>query len=105
MDPVNKKYTVLISDEATQMLVSHARFLAQVSEKAALDLAAEFSAKAKSLGEFQERNPWLSDPLVPAGKYRKLLMTKRYLLIYQVKGDNVYVDAVVDCSQDYGWLL
>lgn len=54
--------------------------------------------------EFPERNPWLSDPYIPAGKYRKLLMGKRYLLIYQVKGDTVYVDYVVDCRQDYGWL-
>ncbi len=104
MEPVNKKCTVIVSDEAAQMLVSHAYFLAQVSEKAALDLVAEFSAKAKSLEEFPGRNPWLSDPLVPEGKYRKFLVAKRYLLIYQVKGDNVYVDAVVDCRQDYGWL-
>jgi len=101
----NKIYKVIISDEATQMLVSHARFLAQVNETAALQLIAEFNEKAKSLEGFPERNPWLSDDLVPASKYRKLLMAKRYLLIYQVKGDTVYVDAVVDCRQDYGWLL
>lgn len=105
MENDNKKYKVIISDEAAQMLVSHARFLAQVSETAALQLIAEFNEKAKSLEQFPERNPWLSDPLVQAGKYRKLLMVKRYLLICQVKGDNVYVDAVVDCRQDYGWLL
>lgn len=105
METADKKYTVIISDEATQMLVSHSRFLAQVSEKAALDLIAEFSEKVKSLEEFPERNPWLSDPFIPDGKYRKLLMGKCYLLIYQVKGDVVYVDYVVDCRQDYSWLL
>lgn len=61
--------------------------------------------KTKSLEEFPERNPWLDDPLIPDGKYRKLLMAKRYLLVYQVKADTVHVDAVVDCRQDYGWLL
>ncbi|MDD4924841.1 MAG: type II toxin-antitoxin system RelE/ParE family toxin [Dehalococcoidales bacterium] len=100
-----KIYRVIISDEAAQMLVSHARFLAQVSETAALQLIDEFNKKAKSLEKFPERNPRLSDPLVPAGKYRKLLMAKRYLLIYLVKGNNVYVDAMVDCRQDRGWLL
>ncbi|WP_461390583.1 hypothetical protein [Desulfosporosinus fructosivorans] len=64
-----------------------------------------FSAKAKFLEEFSERNSWLSDPLVPAGKYLKLLMAKRYLLIYQIKGENVCVDVVADCRQDYSWLL
>lgn len=105
MDSGGKSYRVIVSDEAAQMLVSHARFLAQVSGTAAQQLISEFGEKAKSLENFPERNPWLSDPLVPSGKYRKLLMAKRYLLIYQLKGDNVYVDAVVDCRQDYGWLL
>lgn len=47
----------------------------------------------------------LSDPMIPAGKYHKLLLAKRYLLIYQVKGSSIYVDAVADCRQDYKWLL
>ena len=105
MDSGGKSYRVIVSVEAAQMLVSHARFLAQVSEAAALRLIEEFNEKAKPLVEFPERNPWLDDPLIPNGKYRKLLMAKRYLLIYQVKGSTVYVDAVVDCRQDYGWLL
>ncbi|AGL02796.1 type II toxin-antitoxin system RelE/ParE family toxin [Desulfoscipio gibsoniae] len=105
MDNEGKLYKVAIPDEAAQMLVSHSRFLAQVSETAALQLIAEFNEKAKSLEKFPERNPWLSDPLVPSGKYRKLLMAKRYLLVYKVKDSTVYVDAVVGCRQDYGWLL
>ncbi|HHX27235.1 MAG TPA: type II toxin-antitoxin system RelE/ParE family toxin [Firmicutes bacterium] len=105
MDSADKEYTVIISDEAGQMLVSHSRFLAQVNESAAFQLITEFEYKAKSLKKFPQRNPWLSDPLVPAGKYRKLLIAKRYLLVYQVKGNTVYIDAVVDCRQDYNWLL
>lgn len=105
MDGEGKLYKVIISDEAAQMLVSHSRFLAQVNETAALQLIAEFNEKANSLEKFPERNPWLSDPLAPSGKYRKLLMAKRYLLVYQVKDVTVYIDAVVDCRQDYGWLL
>ncbi|CAA7601354.1 Hypothetical protein DEACI_2020 [Acididesulfobacillus acetoxydans] len=44
-------------------------------------------------------------PLIPAEKYRKLLLEKRYLLVYQIKESTVYADAVVDTRQDYGWLL
>ncbi|WP_027631036.1 type II toxin-antitoxin system RelE/ParE family toxin [Ruminiclostridium cellobioparum] len=105
MDNENKSYRVIISDEATQMLVSHARFLAQVSESAALRLIEVFQEKTQSLEVFPERNPWLSDPLIPSGKYRKLLIEKRYLLIYKISGSTVYIDAVVDTRQDYGWLL
>lgn len=105
MDTGNKRYDVVISGEATQMLVSHARFLAWVSEPAALRLIEVFQEKAKSLEQFPERNSWLTDPLIPTGKYRKLLLEKRYLLVYQIKKGTVYVEAVVDTRQDYGWLL
>ncbi len=105
MDRESNHYQVVISDDATQMLVSHARFLAQVSESAAMRLINAFQESASSLTQFPERNPWLNDPLIPKGKYRKLLLEKRYLLVYQIKGATVYVDAVVDTRQDYGWLL
>lgn len=105
METVDKRYTVIISDEATQMLISHSRFIAQVSEEAALNFIVDFSEKARSLEKFLDRNPMLSDPFIPTHKYRKLQIGNRYLLIYQVKGDTVYVDYVVDCRQDYSWLL
>lgn len=105
MDHLNSAFVVIISDEAVKMLVNHARFLAQASEAAAERLIAEFEASANSLAIFPERNAWLDDPVIPKGKYRKHLLAKTYLLIYQVKGSHVYVDAVVDCRQDYRWLL
>jgi len=105
MDGARRTYVVLISEEAVQNLLSHARFLAQVSEAAALRLVEEFGEKARSLEECPERNPWLSDPLAPSGKYRKLLVGKGYLLIYQMRGSTVYADVVLDCRQDYSWLL
>jgi plasmid stabilization system protein ParE len=106
MDSGNKRRnTVIISDEAAQMLVSHARFLVQVSESAALRLIEVFNERVKSLEVWPERNPRLIDPSIPAGKYRKLLMEKGYLLVYQIKAGTVYVDAVLDTRQDYGWLL
>lgn len=105
MSEKGERYSVIVSDAATQMLVAHARFLARVSENAARSLVAEFSEKAKSLEGFPERNPWLTDPLIPNRKYRKLLMANRYLIVHQVVDSDVFVVAVVDCRQDYGWLL
>lgn len=105
MGEKNNQYKVLISDEATQMLIYHARFLAQVSEPAAIRLIDAFQKSASSLTQFPKRNPWLIDPLIPKGKYRKFLLEKRYLLIYQIKEKTVYIDAVVDTRQDYKWLL
>jgi hypothetical protein len=55
----DKKYTVIISERASEMLVSHARFLAQVSEQAAQNLIEKFKTSAKSQEDLPERNPIL----------------------------------------------
>jgi hypothetical protein len=88
------------------MLVFHARFLAQVSETAASRLIETFAKAAKDLETKPEANPWLPVPpslfqIAPENKYRKRLFEKRYLMIYQIKGSSVLVDAVLDCRQDY----
>ncbi|MEW6172972.1 MAG: type II toxin-antitoxin system RelE/ParE family toxin [Bacillota bacterium] len=105
MSSADKRYRVIISERAGEMLVQHARFLAQVSTEAAEKLRKDVIDAARSLRDFPERGSWLTDPVLPARKYRKLLVDKRYLLIYQIKGDTVYIDYMVDCRQDYGWLI
>ncbi len=100
-----KRYHVIISERAGEMLVQHVRFLAQVSTQAADKLRRDVIEAAKSLQEFPERGSWLTDPLLTANKYRKLFVDKRYLLIYQIKNDKVYIDYILDCHQDYGWLI
>lgn len=57
------------------------------------------------LAEMPDRNPWLEHEAIHFQKYRKLLCEKHYLTIYELQGSNVYITAVVDCRQDYGWLL
>ena len=87
------------------MLVQHVCFLARVSITAAEKLREDVVALAKSLEDYPERGSWLADPLLPAHKYRKMLVDQRYLLIYQIKDDTVYIDYLVDCRQNYVWLI
>lgn len=101
----NKRFTVQIDAEAVTALTEHARFLARVSEKAAKRLVREFYEKASSLESLAERNPFVAETVIAGEGYRKLLFEKRYLLIYIVEGDTVYVDDVVDCRKEYSWLL
>ena len=54
------RYRVIVSGKATQMLVSHAAFLAQASLKAAEQLTVEFEKTAKSLEFMPQRCPWLT---------------------------------------------
>ena len=92
------KYRVIVSDRATRMLVSHAAFLAQASPEAA-------EKTANSLAHMPQRCPWLTGAYIPRNAYRFILFEKRYMLIFQIKDDIVYVDYMVDCRQDYGWLI
>ena len=105
MGNTNKLYKVIVSDRATDMLLQHVRFMAQISLPAADMLRAKIIEAAKSLEDFPERNSWLSDPVLSATKYRKMIINRRYLLIYQIKADIVYIEYVLDCHQDYQWLL
>ena len=99
------KYGVIVSERAAQMLVSHAAFLAQVSPEAAERLTAEFEKAANSLELMPQRCPWLTGEYIPRNAYRFILFEKRYMIIFQIVDDIVYADYVVDCRQDYGWLI
>lgn len=100
-----RRYTVTIREPAAEMLAHHARFLARASETAAERLVTEFVKQAKTLETMPERCPWVFDSLIPEHKYKKLLFEKHYMLLFQVVGKNVFVDAMVDCRRDYAWLL
>ncbi len=101
----DKKYNVILSDKAASMLINHVRFLAKVSAETAKKLHRDIIAEIKVLELMSESYPWISYGEIAANKYRKKLAAKRYLLIYQICGSTVYVDYVLDCRQDYKWLL
>lgn len=92
MSGADKRYHVIISERAAEMLVHHIHFLARVSTQAADKLRMDVVEAAKTLQVLPERGSWLADPLLPANKYRKILIDKRYLLIYQIRGSTVYID-------------
>lgn len=102
---VEQQYTVYISPRADAMMQEHAIYLAQASITAAGRLLNEYASKVAGLDHMPTRYTRLEDPYIPAGKYRKLLLCKRYLVLFQIKGSDVYVDYVVDCRQQYQWLI
>lgn len=99
------KHRMIVSERATQMLISHAAFLAQVSPEAAERLTAEFEKTANSLELMVQRCPWLTGEYIPRNAYRFILFEKRYMIIFQIVDDIVYANYVVDCRQDYNWLI
>lgn len=100
------KYRVIVSERAAQMHVSHVAFLSQqVSPEAAERMTVEFEKAANSLQLMPQRCPWLTGEYIPRNAYRFILFEKRYMIIFQIVDDIVYADYVVDCRQDYSWLI
>jgi plasmid stabilization system protein ParE len=99
------KYKLLISDKAKRMLKAHIRFIAEVNKEAAKAKKNEFAKVLSSLAQYPQRFPFLEEPYITPNKYRKMLVEKYYLVLYQIREDNVYVEYIVDCRQDYSWLL
>ncbi len=100
-----REYRVVVSSRARQMMVSHAAFLARVSPEAAVRLADEFEEAVGSLSRMPHRCPWFNGPYIPKNVYRVLILQKRYLILYQVQEDTVYVDYAADGRQEYPWLI
>lgn len=99
------KYNVIISDRAKEMLGMHIRFMAQVNKPAAVKLKNRLIEEMQSLQNMPQRYPFFNENYIPANKYHKLYVEHWYLVLYQIKDNTVYVDWIVDCRQDYQWLL
>lgn len=99
------KYKIIISDRAKEMLGMHIRFLAQVNRPAAVKLKSRLVEEMRSLQDMPQRYPFFNENYIPANKYHKLYVENCYLVLYQIKDDIVYIDWIVDCRQDYQWLL
>jgi len=98
-------YEVIVSDAAFAMLDSHIEFLARVNIQAAANLMDEILGDIDSLSQFPERFPFYESEFIPECRYRRMVSIKRYLILYEIDGQNVCVDYIVDCRQDYEWLL
>lgn len=99
------RYKVIVSDRASKMLASHIRFLAEASPEAARSTKNDLLQAIRSLVRLPERFPFLDVEFIPPNKYHKMFVEKRYLVLYQIQDEMVYVDYIVDCRQDYRWLV
>ena len=101
----NRKYKVIVSDRAKNMLGMHIRFMAQVNKEAAGAKKKEIMAALRSLSRMPQRFPFFEEMYISPNKYHKMFIEKWYLVLYQIQDDTVYVDYILDCRKDYGWLI
>ncbi len=98
-------YKVIVSERARQMLACQVRFLAQKSPTAARKIKNDLIGAIRTLHHMPERFPFLEAEFIPPNKYHKMFIEKWYLILYQIKDQTVYVEYIVDCRQDYRWLM
>jgi len=79
--------------------------LAEVNKSAAAKLKNRLIEEMRSLQDMPQRYPFFNENYIPANKYHKLYVENFYLVLYQIKDETVYVDWIVDCRQDYQWLI
>lgn len=99
-----RKYKVIVSERAKRMLGMHIRFMAQVNKEAAAAKKKEIMAAIRSLEQMPQRFPFFDEPYITPNKYHKMLVEKWYLVLYQVQDNTVYVDYILDCRKEYGWI-
>ena len=100
-----KKYKVIVSDRAKEMLAEHMRFLAQADKKAAVKRKKDIISAIRSLDHTPNRYPFFNEPYIPHNKYHKMFAQNWYIVLYQIKDDTVFVDFIVDCRQEFNWLI
>ena len=98
-----QKYNVELSHRAEIMLLQHTTFLAQVSPPAARRLVASAEKVKVRLSDDPYQFPF-ADELdltgIPYETYRKCLFDKRYKALFLIEGNDVFIDAIIDCRQE-----
>jgi len=93
-------YNVVFTEHARNLLLQHVSFLVGISPNAARKLYNAVYAKIEILYENPFQYPIWQVSFELPHEYRKLVVNKRYLIIYFIDGNNVFVDYVFDCSMD-----
>ncbi len=99
------KYDVIISEKAKQQLAIHISFIAKVNKESAVKTKNLIIERMRSLEKMPERYPFFDEDYIPKNKYHKMFVENWYIIIYQIRDNTVFIDYIIDCRQDYKWLI
>jgi len=99
------RYNIVISDKARKQIGQHVLFVSNVNKESARKLKVRIINQLGSLSEMPRRYPYLNVENIEKNHYRKMPLENWYLVIYHIIDNTVFIDYVLDCRQDYGWLL
>ena len=96
MNSSDGEYTVVVDPAVNDRMYDHFGFLARVNEEAAEKLLDKLTADMRSLKHMPYRNPVFNRPYIKSGKYRYMVSCERYLIVYQIVDNTVYIDDIQD---------
>lgn len=99
------RYKIVMSPKAKSMFVNNIRFLSFVNAEASKKLAKTIYDGIKELENMPEKFPFIDNSELPKNKYRKKVVNKNYILIYQVINETVYVDYILNCKENLNWFI
>jgi len=99
MYEIDKEYTIIVDPAVNDKMYDHFEFLARVNESAAERLLDQLADDMKSLGRLPYRNPVFNRPYLQSGKYRYMVSCEKYLIVYQVVENTVFIDDIQDSRQ------
>lgn len=97
-------YDVIMTDKAHQQLDAYIGYLLNTlhSEEAADNLLGRAEIAISTLAQSAESFAACSDPVLKAFGYRKIFLPQsRYLFVYSVSGNTVYIEGMYHELQDY----
>lgn len=79
------------------MLIQHVKFLANVNVKAAYRLSNKIQEEIMTLKYNPKRTSKYE--IIKNCQYRKLIINKKYLVIYFINQETIYIDYIFDCRR------
>lgn len=98
-------YKVYVSDRAKKQIAEHIAFVANINKSSAKILKKRMIKTLQSLSDMPRRCPHFHIDSSDNYAYRKMPLEGKYIAVYHIEDTAVYIDYVIDCRQDYGWLL
>ena len=97
---MKKIYNVIVRPSVLIQLDKYIRFAANVSSKFAKAIRDKFYKELYELPNNPEQYPLWQPDFELADPYRNILIKKRYLIIFYIEENNVFVDYLLDCRMD-----
>lgn len=88
---------ILISNEARDQLYLHSFYKSKYSKLSSLKFLKDFNSSIQTLLLF----PYMYPKISTKSPYRKILFNKKYLIIYFIENNNIYIDSIINCKQNY----